>query len=91
MGRFMGRLARAATVLARALVGHRTIGREDTGWVTVWAAILVAVSLLGFLVPRVVAWPIAFLVFWLAVAALIRIGGSEDPPNTPSRRDAPVD
>ncbi|HEU0012498.1 MAG TPA: phospholipase D-like domain-containing protein [Longimicrobium sp.] len=91
LGRFMGRLARAATVLMRALVGHRTIGREDTGWVTLWAAILVAVSLLGFLVPRVLAWPIAFLVFWLAVAALIRIGGSEDPPNPPLHRGDPVD
>ena len=49
VSRFLGRLARAATVLSRALVGQRTVGREDTGWVTVWAVILLTVGIVGFI------------------------------------------
>jgi cardiolipin synthase A/B len=73
VARFLGRLARAATVLARALFGQRIVGREDTGWVSAWALILLGVSAVGFLYPRVMAWPAAFFVFWIAVAALIRV------------------
>jgi cardiolipin synthase A/B len=73
VGRFMGRLSRAAAVLARALIGHRTIGREDTGWVTIWAAILLAFGTLGLLYPRLTAWPLALFVFWIAIAALFRV------------------
>lgn len=73
VSRFMGRLARAATVLARALVGQRTVGREDTGWVTVWAAILLTVGVVGFLFPRVTAWPMALLSLLLGLAAIVRI------------------
>ncbi len=73
VGRFVGRLSRAASVLARALVGQRTVGRDDTGWVSLWAAILLAAAAVGFVWPRVVAWPFAFFVFWLAVAAIVRV------------------
>ena len=76
VARFLGRLARAATVLSRALAGQRTIGREDTGWVSVWAVILLGVSVLGFLYPRVMGWPLAFFIFWLAVAAIVRVRGA---------------
>jgi cardiolipin synthase len=78
--RFLGRLARAATVLARALVGQRTIGREDTGWVTVWAIILFVLSGVGFFFPRVTAWPMAVGTLLLGIAALVRIGIHRKPP-----------
>ena len=81
VSRFLGRLARAATVMARALVGQRTIGREDTGWVTVWAIVLVGLAGVGFFFPRVTAWPMALLSLLLGLAAIIRIRGSyRDPP-----------
>ncbi|HEU0302894.1 MAG TPA: phospholipase D-like domain-containing protein [Longimicrobium sp.] len=80
VSRFLGRLARAATVLARALVGQRTIGREDTGWVTVWAIILFALSAVGFFFPRVTAWPMAVGTLLLGIAALVRIGIHRKPP-----------
>lgn len=80
ISRFLGRLARAATVLSRALVGQRTVGREDTGWVSVWAAILLALGAIGFFFPRVTAWPMALLSLLLAIAAIIRITTGRRPP-----------
>jgi cardiolipin synthase len=83
VSRFLGRLARAATVLARALVGQRTVGREDTGWVTVWAAILLTLGIVGFLFPRVTAWPMALLSLMLGLAAIVRISTNRRPPDEP--------
>ena len=83
VSRFLGRLARAATVLARALVGQRTVGREDTGWVTVWAAILLTLGIVGFLFPRVTAWPMALLSLLLGLAAIVRISTNRRPPDEP--------
>jgi hypothetical protein len=80
MARFLGRLARAASVLARALIGQRTVGREDTGWVTVWGVILIGLGVLGFLVPRVLAWPSAILYILLGIAAFVRVRTRDDPP-----------
>ena len=79
VSRFLGRLARAATVLGRALVGQRTVGREDTGWVTVWAVYLLGMSAVGFFFPRVIAWPMAALTLLLAIAAIVRIGSNRTP------------
>ena len=83
VSRFLGRLARAATVLARALVGQRTVGREDTGWVTVWAVILLTLGIVGFLFPRVTAWPMALLSLMLGLAAIVRISTNRRPPDEP--------
>jgi cardiolipin synthase len=73
VGRTLGRLARAGSVLVRALLGERMIGREDTGWIAALAVLLIAVAGLGAITPRILAWPLAFLLFWLAVAAIIRL------------------
>jgi cardiolipin synthase A/B len=72
IGRVLGRLARAGSVLGRALLGQPVVGRGDAGWIAALAMILMAVAAVGFWSPRMLAWPIAFLAFWLAVAALIR-------------------
>ena len=85
VGRFVGRMARAASVLSRALVGPRTIGREDTGWVSLWAMVLLALAVLGFVFPRAVAWPVSFLVFWGAIAALIRTRTHRERPGDAPR------
>jgi cardiolipin synthase A/B len=71
-GRFIGRVARAGSVLARALVGPRLVGREDSGWITAIALALLALAVAGFLEPRLLAWPIAFLLFWLGLTSLFR-------------------
>ena len=69
----MGRIARAGSVLARALIGERLIGREDVGWIAVVSALLFLYATLGFFYPKWVAWPVAFLFFWLGVAAVSRL------------------
>lgn len=71
-GRLLGRLARAISVLGRALVGRRVVGREDRSWVAALGAVLVVLSALGVWQPRLLGWPLAFLLFWLGVAALLR-------------------
>ncbi|HEX6042421.1 phospholipase D-like domain-containing protein [Longimicrobium sp.] len=73
VSRYLGRLARAASVLARALVGQRTIGREDTGWVSVWGVILLAVAAVGFVFPRVAAFPLSLLALVLGIATFVRV------------------
>jgi cardiolipin synthase len=73
VSRFLGRMARAATVLGRALVGQRTVGREDTGWVTLWGVYLLATAAVGFLFPRVIAWPVAAASLLMGIAAMVRI------------------
>ncbi len=72
IGRIMGRIARAASVLARALVGQRLVGREDSSWIATIALGLMGVSALGFFAPRVLAWPVAILLLWLGLASLFR-------------------
>jgi cardiolipin synthase len=80
--RYLGRLARAASVLARALVGQRTIGREDTGWASVWGVILLSVAAVGFFFPRVAAFPQALLFLVLGIATFVRIFSREEPPGS---------
>jgi cardiolipin synthase A/B len=71
-GRTLSRAARAGSVLARAMVGERTVGREDTGWIAAISFLIIGLALLGAVVPRVLAWPVAFLLFWLGIASLFR-------------------
>jgi cardiolipin synthase A/B len=79
-GRVVGRIARAGSVLARALIGERAIGAEDRGWIVVLAILLLATAALGFWAPPVLAYPGAFLLFWLGVASLIRAFSEPDGP-----------
>ena len=79
VGRILGRLARAGSVLARALVGERLIGREDIGWVTALAVLMLLLASVGIFAPRVLAWPVAAVLFWLAVAALVRLASRRTP------------
>ena len=72
LGRAVGRGARAGSVLARALVGQRSVGREDSQWVAALGVVLILLAVLGAVVPRLFAWPIAFLLFWLGVASVVR-------------------
>lgn len=78
-GRLVGRLARAVSVLGRALVGQRLVGREDAGWIAAIALSLLSTALIGFFAPRMVAWPISFLLFWLGIGSLYRALSPRDP------------
>ncbi|MDQ3388481.1 MAG: phospholipase D-like domain-containing protein [Gemmatimonadota bacterium] len=80
LGRAFGRIARAGSVLSRALVGQRVVGREDSGWVALLGLLLIGLSVAAALLPRVVAWPAAFLLFWLGAASLVRALSRPRPP-----------
>jgi len=76
VGRFLGKVARAATVLTRALVGERVIGREDAGWVGVLTVVLSLLAISGFWLPRLLAWPVSCLLVLLALASLFHLRDS---------------
>lgn len=72
VGRVLGQISRAAVVLGRALIGQRIVGREDSGWIAIIALVLLGGAALGVAEPRLLAWPISFILFWLGVASLFR-------------------
>jgi cardiolipin synthase len=72
LARIVGRMARASSVLGRALVGQRSVGREDVGWITAIAVLMLSVAVLGVFFPRLLAFPVAFFLFWLGLASLFR-------------------
>jgi cardiolipin synthase len=72
LGRMISQVSRASIVLGRAMLGVRDVGGEESGWIAAIACILVGLAVVGFVSPRVLAWPFAFLFFWLGVAALYR-------------------
>jgi len=71
-GRLVSRISRASIVLARALLGQRSVGTEEAGWIAAIAVILLLTSAVGFVSPRWLAWPIAFFLFWIGIASLFR-------------------
>jgi cardiolipin synthase A/B len=79
VGRTIGRLARAGSVLSRALIGQRTIGREDRGWVIALAVLLLLYGVTGFVRPRFIAFPVGALVIWLGIASLVRAASRPGP------------
>jgi cardiolipin synthase len=72
-GRVVSRIARASIVLTRALLGQRDVALEDRGWTVAIAVILLAIAIAGFSLPRILAWPLAFALFWVAIASLYRV------------------
>lgn len=72
LGRVLNRISRAAIVLGRALLGQRNVGTEDTAWMVTIAIVLLATAAAGFMLPRVLAWPLAFLFVWIGIASLYR-------------------
>lgn len=76
LGRVLGRVARASSVLGRALVGERKVGREDRGWILLISVGTLGLALLGLLAPRFLAWPLAFMLFWLGLASFFRAWSS---------------
>lgn len=91
VGRTLGRLARAGSVLVRALLGERRIEPEDRGWIVAFSVVLAGAAVLGFTTPRLVAWPLAFVLAWLGLAALFRVFSSRTAgePRRPGRRRRP--
>ena len=61
------------------------MGREDRSWIVIIAVGMLGLAVLGLIAPRVLAWPLAFLLFWLGIASLIR--GGDGAPFTDQEAD----
>ncbi|MQA91644.1 MAG: cardiolipin synthase B [Gemmatimonas sp.] len=72
VGRIVSRVARASIVLGRALIGQRPVGNEDAAWIMAIAIAVIAASIVGFAMPTLLAWPLAFALFWVGVASFYR-------------------
>lgn len=70
--RILSRISRASIVLARALLGQRNVALEDRGWIITIATWLLISAGVGFLFPTLLAWPFAFVLFWIGVASFYR-------------------
>ena len=65
-------LTRYPTKMA-ALLPALWMIQEDRGWVSAVAVLLLLAAAAGFIAPRLLAWPLALVLTWVAVAALIRL------------------
>lgn len=69
------RVVREVTGVARSLgaavTGSRPLEAFEAGPLTMLATILAAIAGMGFLAPRVLAWPAAALAAWVAITLLI--------------------
>ncbi len=72
VSRVVSRISRASIVLTRALLGQPNVGTEDTAWIMAIGAILLVMAGAGFVLPRLLAWPLAFFLFWIGVASIYR-------------------
>jgi cardiolipin synthase A/B len=79
IGRILARVSRASIVLSRVLLGQGGIGREDRGWIVAIALTLLVVGAAGFVAPRFLAWPLAFVLIWTGVASLYRALAGRPP------------
>jgi len=67
-----GRVAAGAvsvgSALGAALTNRRALGPAEAGLLMLMAAIAVVIGVVAALFPRVIAWPLAIIAVWLAVA-----------------------
>ncbi|MEO5763774.1 MAG: phospholipase D-like domain-containing protein [Casimicrobiaceae bacterium] len=55
------------SALGAALTNRRSLGPAEAGLLFIMAAVVVTIGLISALWPRVLAWPLAFLLLWLGV------------------------
>jgi cardiolipin synthase len=57
--------------LGAAFTGNRPLEDFELRPITMAALVLVAVAVVGFLFPRVLAWPVAALSTWVAITLVV--------------------
>ncbi|HVE51680.1 MAG TPA: phospholipase D-like domain-containing protein [Casimicrobiaceae bacterium] len=60
------------SALGAALTNRRALAPTDTGALVVMAIVFVALGIVGFLWPRIVAWPAAAIIGWIGLSWLGR-------------------
>ena len=71
-GRVAASAVRMANSFGAAFTRRRELGHAETGVVLMAALVLAAIAVVGWLFPRVLAFPIAFLLSWIAIATGLR-------------------
>ncbi|MCC7325856.1 MAG: hypothetical protein IT521_03515 [Burkholderiales bacterium] len=67
-GRAAAGAVSVGSALGAALTNRRVLGPAEVGLLEIMAILMFVIAILGALYPRVLAWPIAFLAAWLAIA-----------------------
>ena len=81
-GRAAAGALRLANSVGAAIANRRVLGRTELGPLLLAGVLLLACALIGFLWPRIVAWPLAVLALWVGVSLVVRYfeGRNQPPP-----------
>lgn len=71
-GRVAASAVRMANSFGAAFTHRRELGDAETGVVLMAALVLAAIAVVGWVWPRVIAFPIALLLSWIAIATGLR-------------------
>lgn len=71
-GRAAAGALRLANSVGAAIANRRVLGRTESGPLLLTGVLLLGGALIGFLWPRIVAWPLAVLTFWIGASLVVR-------------------
>ena len=71
-GRAAAGALRLANSVGAAIANRRVLGRSESGPLLIAAVPLLVCALIGFLWPRIIAWPLAVLTFWIGSSLVVR-------------------
>ncbi len=69
-GRFLSSAIGLGSTLSASLTQHRTLGAADSMVMAGGGGGLVVLALIGVFLPRLLAWPLAFVAIWFAIGFL---------------------
>jgi cardiolipin synthase len=76
-GRAAAGALRLANSVSAAIADRRVLGRSESGPLLWSGLVLLVVGVIGFVWPRVVAWPLAALTLWIGVSLVVRYCGTK--------------
>jgi cardiolipin synthase len=85
-GRAAAGAMRIANSVGAAIANRRVLGRSETSLLAIGGGVLVACAIVGFVWPRVVAWPLAVLALWIGASLFVQcIDTKPKQPSPPSQ------
>jgi cardiolipin synthase len=79
-GRAAAGALRIANSVGAAIANRRVLGRSESGPLMFAGVLLLIAALIGFLWPRVAAWPMAALAAWIGASLIARAIDQRDQP-----------
>jgi cardiolipin synthase len=84
-GRAAAGAMRIANSVGAAIANRRVLGRSETSLLVIGGAVLVASAVVGFLWPRIIAWPLAVLALWIGASLFVQcIDAKPKKPSPPT-------